>query len=85
MVKALINGGGHFLFIEAVTFARLRKLIYGGGRLKTTASKMIYFRRRSSTNTFSEAGMLYGLPPKIAAQTAHTSARYHTHHIYRVS
>jgi hypothetical protein len=39
----VINGGGHFLFFEAGTFARLRKSIYGGWCLKTTASKNTIF------------------------------------------
>jgi hypothetical protein len=34
-----INRGGHFLFTEAATFARLQKYIYGDGQVKTTALK----------------------------------------------
>jgi hypothetical protein len=49
-----INGGKHFLFTEAGTFARLGKSIYGGGRLKTTASK---------NNLFLEAVVLRCPPP----------------------
>jgi hypothetical protein len=49
-----INRGGHFLFIEVGKSASLGKLIYGGGRLKTTASK---------NGLFSEAVALKSLPP----------------------
>jgi hypothetical protein len=84
LVKYLaINGGGCFYLRRRSGNARLQKLIYGGGHLKTTVSKNNVFLE--AINTFLEAGLLYGLPPKIVAQTAHTSARYHTHHIYRAS
>jgi hypothetical protein len=47
----MINGGGHFLFTEAGTFARLGKWIYRGGRLEATASK---------NRLFLEAGVKKG-------------------------
>ena len=50
-----INGGGLFLLKEAVTFARLRKYIYGGGRLNVTASE---------NSIFTEAGVLTR-PPRL--------------------
>jgi hypothetical protein len=49
-----INGGGHFLFTEASKIARLGKSIYGGKRLKTTASK---------NDLFSEAVALKSTHP----------------------
>ena len=59
-----IDGGGHFLFIETGTFSRLLKSIYGGGRLKATASKKYsifgggHLKETASKNLFPEVGTL---------------------------
>jgi hypothetical protein len=63
-----INGGGHFLFTEAGTFAHLGKSIFGGGHLKTTASKNSgdHLKVPVSINRFMEVGVLRQPPPKLA-------------------
>lgn len=53
------NGGGHFLFFEAIARVRLRKLIFRGIHFKTSSFK---------NDIFSEAGVIKCLSPKIDFQ-----------------